>query len=249
MKRLFILKAGTTFPSTERNFGDFDLWTASAFREEDIKVCIQDVEHGADPPNPEDCSGVVITGSHSMVTDDLPWSVRLEQWLPLLLDAGIPLLGICYGHQLLARAAGGKVGFHPQGKEIGTVKIHLSPECAGDAIFGSFPRSFAAHVTHSQTVLGLPPGAVLLAFNDFEPNHAFRLGECAWGVQFHPEYTADIMRSYISEQAEELGAAGLSASELLGSVSETPFAAETLKRFARFVKARLGDKPGEEGRS
>jgi len=242
MKKLYIIKAGTTFPATVKQFGDFDTWTADTLGNVDVETCIVDAEHGATLPAAVECAGVIITGSHSMVTDDLPWSVKLEGWIPALLKARIPLFGICYGHQLLAQAAGGYVGFHPRGKEIGTVAVCLLPDCANDALFRLLPHSFFVHVTHVQTVLRLPPGATRLAANTYEPNHAFRLGECAWGVQFHPEYNAGVMRSYIEEQADELDSAGLDVPKLLCSVTETPVAAKTLRNFARMVEGRLTKK-------
>jgi len=174
------------------------------------------------------------------VTENLPWSVKLEKWIQLVFTAQIPILGICYGHQLLAQAAGGRVGFHPQGEEIGTVRIQLLPTCSNDPIFEALPGSFLAHVSHSQTVLELPKAAVRLAASDHEPNHAFRLGECAWGVQFHPEYSARIMRSYIQERANELEAAGVEIVQLLDAVSETPVATDVLRRFSNHVE-RLAD--------
>lgn len=235
MKRLYIIKAGSTFPAIAKQFGDFDTWTAAALGPVDIETCILDSEHSATLPVAGDCAGVVITGSHAMVTDDLPWSVKIEEWIPSLLEAHIPLFGICYGHQLLSRASGGQVGFHPRGKEIGTVPVHLLPDCANDALFCSLPQTFFVHVTHSQTVLRLPPNATCLAANAYEPNHAFRLGDCAWGIQFHPEYNTDIMRSYIKEQADELESAGRDVSELLHSVVETPVAAETLRIFSLMI--------------
>jgi GMP synthase (glutamine-hydrolysing) len=241
MKKLYIMKAGTTFPATAGEFGDFDQWTAKTLGLTDGEIAIVDAEHGAALPDARECSGAVITGSHAMVTDRLPWSVKLEEWIPSLLTAGTPLFCICYGHQLLAQAAGGRVGFHPRGKEIGTVTIHLLPECADDPLFQSLPQSFLAHVTHLQTVLDLPKGAIRLAANAHEHNHAFRLGDRAWGVQFHPEYSADIMRSYIDEQTEELESAGLDVSKLHYNVSETPFAAETLRNFGSLITRRPAD--------
>jgi len=239
MKRLYIIKAGTTFPAIAKQFGDFDKWTATALRVVDVETAIVDAENGASLPTAEECAGAVITGSHSMVTDNLPWSVKLEEWIMSLLNAGTPLFGICYGHQLLARAAGGQVGFLPQGKEIGTVGVHLLPDCANDPLFRSFPRSFCVHATHSQTVLSLPTEATCLAANAYEPNHAFRVGDWAYGVQFHPEYNIDIMRSYIQEQTDELKAAGMDVSKILSAVEETPVAAETLRNFGNIVRERL----------
>ena len=239
MRKLYIFKIGTTFSTIAKQLGDFDRWTAAALGAVAVQTCILDVENGAALPQVEECAGVVITGSHAMVTDKLPWSIKLEKWIPLLLKASVPLFGICYGHQLLAQAAGGQVGFHPQGKEIGTVPVHQLSEDADDPLFHSLPQSFVVHATHSQSVLRLPPGATRLAANDYEPNHAFRLGDCAWGVQFHPEYNGDIMRSYINEQEEELKSAGLDSAELCRTVSETPVAAEPLRNFARLVEERL----------
>jgi GMP synthase (glutamine-hydrolysing) len=159
-----------------------------------------------------------------------------------LLEARIPIFGICYGHKLLARAAGGQVGFHRCGREIGTVAVQLLPNSKNDDLFRMLPQSFFVHVMHSQTVLDLPPGARRLAANAFERNHAFRFGDCAWGVQFHPEYNADIMRSYIKEQAVEIESAGLDVSELLRAVVKTSVAAKTLRTFVRFVEGRLTNK-------
>jgi GMP synthase (glutamine-hydrolysing) len=242
MKRLCIIKAGTTFPATAKQFGDFDQWTVATLGITDVEIDIVDAENGADLPSAQECAGVVITGSHSMVTDRLPWSVRLEEWIRSLIHTDTPLFGICYGHQLLAQAAGGQVGFHPHGEEIGTVKVHLLPDCSNDPVFHSLPQSFLVHVTHEQTVLRLPTGAIRLAANPYEPNHAFRVGSWAWGVQFHPEYSKDIMRSYIREQKDELEAAGRNFPELLNTVSETPFAAQTLQNFGNMVKERLAGK-------
>lgn len=220
---------------------------AAALGAVDVETCVVDAEHGTALPAAGDCEGMVITGSHAMVTDDLAWRVKLEEWIPSLLEARMPLFGICYGHQLLVRATGGQVAFHRCGREIGTVAVQLLPDSMNDALFRMLPQSFFVHVTHSQTVRALPPGARRLAANAFEPNHAFRFGDCAWGVQFHPEYNADIMQSYIKEQAVEIESAGLDVSELLREVVQTSVAAKTLKSFARFVEGRLVNKTNAGG--
>ena len=238
MKKLFIIKTGSTFPATAKYFGDFEKWTTDALGAVNVETCIFDAKHDMPLPAATECAGVVITGSHSWVTDNLPWSVKLEKWIPSLLEARTPLFGICYGHQLIARAAGGLVGDCPRGQEIGTVAIHLLPECADDVLFRQLPQSFSVHATHSQTVQRLPPAAIRLAADNYEPNHAFRLGDSAWGVQFHPEFNAGIMRSYIKEQTDVLESAGMDVSELLNSVIETPVAAKVLRNFARIVEKR-----------
>ncbi len=172
-----------------------------------------------------------------MVTDNLPWSLAIEAWIQTIVAAQVPLLGICYGHQLLGRAMGGQVDYHPRGKEVGTFDIRLRAACDEDPLFSGLPEHFPVHTTHSQSVLALPPGAMLLAENDFEPHHAFRLGPCAWGVQFHPEYDSRIMRDYLLAQAESLTGAGREPAALLSAIRETPEANSILQKFASLALA------------
>lgn len=232
MKRLHIIKAGSTFPDAARRWGDMDAWIVRGLGVDCDDVCVVDAEHGGTLPDPGASCGVIVTGSQAMVTDNLPWSLALEAWIPPVVEAGVPFLGICYGHQLLARALGGGVGFHPGGREMGTVDVRLLPACSGDLLFGSLPTPFKAHVSHAQTVLELPQGAVRLACNAFEPTHAFRFGARAWGVQFHPEFDAEIMKCHIEKRAGELTKAGLSVPDLVRGVEDAPVAALLLGRFA-----------------
>lgn len=235
MKKLFIIKAGSTFPATAANHGDFEerVICGLGIPRRDTRVI--DACRGDTLPAPEDCIAAIITGAHCMVTDNLPWSLAIESWIPSLVQSETPLLGICYGHQLLARAMGGHVDFHPRGKEVGTVDIRLTGGYLTDPLFAAQPRRFPAHATHAQSVLSLPPEAVLLAENDFEPHHAFRIGPCAWGVQFHPEYNHLIMRDYILAQAESLTLLGQDTERLLLNVCETPAAKGLLARFAQLA--------------
>ncbi|MCW7755223.1 glutamine amidotransferase [Desulfobotulus sp. H1] len=236
MQTLFIIKTGSTFASLSRQFGDFDSWIRTALGPVSFPVITVDAEKTEVLPAAEDCCGVIITGSHAMVTDALSWSRILEAWIPSLLQAKIPLLGICYGHQLLARAAGGEAGFHPRGPETGTVMLTRLPESKGDPLLGSLPPSFPVHATHAQTVLKLPDNAIRLAFSDHEANHAFRIPPCAWGVQFHPEYTEAIMQAYILEEKLRGERNESTTDTLLKNVVATPQASELLQTFARIVQ-------------
>lgn len=238
MKTLHIIKTGTTFPDTLREFGDFDSWTAESLGDIDIPISIVDIEHGAPLPEIDSCAGVIITGSHAMVTDDLPWSLALEEWVKELLTEEIPIFGICYGHQLLGRAAGGQVGFHPQGKEVGTVSVEKQPASASDPLFADQPATFNVHATHAQSVLSLPEQAALLASNDYEPHHAFRVGPVAWGVQFHPEYSPEIMQAYVEHQRDVLIEQGRDVPAILATIAETPIATNVYRKFGQLVVDR-----------
>lgn len=233
MPSLYIIKTGSTFPTFAPDNGDFEDWVRQGLgKNADLEVRVIGANTGEALPDPEACAGIVITGSHAMVTDKEPWSEAIAAWLPALIAAEVPVLGICYGHQLLAHATGGVVGYHPHGKEIGTVPVALTENAESDDLFSGLPATFAAHATHSQTVLSLPEGAVHLARNAFEPHHAFRVGKAAWGVQFHPEFDAPIMREYIQQQAEPLRRDKQNPEELVAGVIETPVAAEVLARFS-----------------
>ena len=236
MKYLHIIKTGSTYSSIREKVGDFEDWTFSALDPGDLPVQVLDVEKNPELPAAEKCLGLVITGSHAMVTDSLPWSRKLEQWIPGMVERGVPILAICYGHQLLARAMGGRVDYHPRGIESGTKDLLLHGDAATDILLADSPSAFKAHTDHSQSVISLPKGSVTLAHSRHESHHVFRIGDCAWGLQFHPEFTAEIMKLYILEQAEKLREAGLDPDKLLDEVSETPEAMRIAGRFTGVVR-------------
>lgn len=234
-RNLYILKTGTTFPKIKKDLGDFEDWTIKAMASPNAPVRLLDMASGAMLPDPVDCLGAVITGSHSMVTDDLPWSLAIEKWLPSLVSRKIPVLAICFGHQLLGRSMGGKVAFRPGGIETGTVNVCLNSDASADPLFAELSSPFSVHVDHSQSVVSLPPGAVLVASSEDEPNMAFRIGKYAWGVQFHPEFNALIMRRYVLEQQEKLRCSGIDVERVLEDIRETPSSAGILERFCRLA--------------
>jgi len=237
LPRVVILKTGTTYPSLRDTFGDFDSWFVARLASE-LNVNVVDVTVDELPGVPHNWDGIVVTGSPAMVSDRALWSERTGHWLADAVKAQIPVLGVCYGHQLLAHALGGEVGFHPGGRETGTHPVELLDAALDDPLFQGLPRRFPAQLTHRQSVLRLPEGATLLARNDFEAHQAFRVGPCAWGVQFHPEFSDEVMRAYLEVQAPDLRKEGLDADALLAGVSSAPEASSLLERFSRVVMNR-----------
>lgn len=187
-------------------------------------------------PKPEDISAVIITGSHAMVTDLHDWSCYTSEWLKQAALRDIPVLGICYGHQMLAQTFGGIVDFHPQGTEAGTVRVQLTEDGRKDLLFKVLPPEFSAHVAHAQTVINLPSNARILAKNDFEPHQAISIGDNTWGVQFHPEFKAGIEQLYINMEKEELAAQGQDIEALYRSVHEHVYGELLLKRFIELAR-------------
>ncbi len=237
---LVIVKAGSTFDALRAQSGDFEHWIADGLGTQALPILVVDPRRGDTLPDAGAVSGVVVTGSHAMVSHREPWSETTAAWLAQLVARHTPVLGICYGHQLLAHALGGEAGNHPQGAEVGTVSVTLDDAAATDELMRGLPAQFAANVVHWQSALRLPEGAVRLAGNDHEPVQAFRVGKNAWGLQFHPEFDADTMRGYIDMLADGLRREGADPAALRERVTPTDTAAGLLGRFARIVEAHQG---------
>ena len=235
MKPLLIVKTGDTMPYLRRRRNDFEDWVIDGFDGTINDIVVAAPHRGDALPAPAETSGVVITGSHAMVTDHEKWSEQTAAWIPGVIASEVPLLGICYGHQLLAHALGGSIYASPTGIEIGTVEVAFQSEAAADPLLKNLPSRIKVHASHTQSVARLPQNAVLLASNDNEPHHAFVVGKTAWGLQFHPEFDAEIMRTYIDEFAESIRSNGQNPEALKQSVQETPYSRFILKRFAEIV--------------
>lgn len=236
MNPVLIVKTGSTVPSIPPERGDFEHWISTGMGLVAPQYRVVDVRAGERLPEPGEVAGIVVTGSAAMVTEALPWSEAAAQWLQQAVAQSVPVLGICYGHQLLAHALGGKVDFHAGGREIGTTMVTLTEAARHDALFAALPESFPVNVSHMQTVVTLPPQAVVLATNGFEPFHAVRFREQAWGVQFHPEFAADVMHAYLQDRHSQLVAEGFDPAVLEQQVAETPVAGSLLRRFVRLLK-------------
>lgn len=237
-KPLLILKTGSTHAAIRERLGDFEDWMANGLRQGGaVAIHTHDAVRYGLPEAPRHWAGVVITGSHAMVSEHAPWSEALVPWLREAVHTGTPVLGICYGHQLLAHALGGEVGHHPAGVEIGTVIVDRQPASAGDPLLGDLPAHFPAQSVHWQSVRRLPPGAVLLASSAHEAHHAFRIGEQAWGVQFHPEFSDQALRAYLEGMGPTLAEEGLGAAQIADNLQPTPEAASLLPRFAQLTLA------------
>lgn len=222
MQPVLVLKVGDTYPDIASELGDFEDWILAGLGPLVGGVQVVDARYAA-LPDPHDYAGAVVTGSHSMVSDMPALSLETEEWLRCAVAIDLPILGICYGHQLLASAFGGEVGYHPE-MEVGTVSIKTTDLVRMDALFHHLPASFQAYAVHSQSVLKLPPQAVRLAYNDY----AFRIGDSAWGVQFCPDFSEMVMRRYVRKIADQLDYPACVA-------SKSP-AASILSKFSEFIQ-------------
>jgi GMP synthase (glutamine-hydrolysing) len=159
---------------------------------------------GTPPPRPIDDYGAVFVfggAMHADQDDHHPWLRDENFFIQRLLDLHVPLLGVCLGAQLIAKACHAPVGPAPE-SEVGWCRIELTAEAHGDPLLGSLPASFEAFQWHHYTY-GVPAGAVELA-RSRSCTQAFRLGDSVWGIQFHAEVTLRQVRGWTREAAHDL---------------------------------------------
>jgi GMP synthase - Glutamine amidotransferase domain len=234
-KRIHIIKTGKTYECINSRFGDFDDMITQKLGIPTENIAVWPIYEKDMLPAVEDISAVIITGSHSMVTDNEVWSIKLGEWLRKLSELSIPILGICYGHQLLAQAFGGVVNYHPKGPEFGTVNIYTTVEGKKDPLLGAMPDIFPGHAAHSQSIIQLPDDAVVLARNEFENNHAFVINKNIWGVQFHPEFNSGIIKAYIDSASDRLKQLGYDVEALKKNVVDSDVGTKLLRRFIELI--------------
>ena len=232
-KPLLIIRTGRAPDPIRARHGDFPQWFRLGLRVGHDHLHIVDVERGDELPPPEQCAGAVITGSASMVTERLSWSERAAGWIRNAMDVDLPMFGVCYGHQLMSHALGGLVDYLPGGREMGTHAVERLDAGHDDPLASKLPASFRVHLTHEQSVLEVPQGAVVLARSARDPHQLLRYGPNAISTQFHPEFSADIMRAYIRRKASALSAEGQPPAPLYAGVAPTPVARNMLRAFVR----------------
>ena len=242
-RALLVLKTGETLPAVRSHCGDFEDWIALGLGRTVEEVLVAAVYAGEPLPPVETLSGVVISGSPAMVSERAEWSEAAARWLAeIVVNDALPVLGLCYGHQLLAHALGGEVGRNPNGREMGTIELSFPPDGSdpdvADRLAPLFtPGVFPAHFSHVEAVLRPPPGARVLAGTGLDPHSVIAFGPRQWGVQFHPEFDREVMQRYVAARREVLIGESLDPDAMIAKVVETAYLNAVLERFAAVVDA------------
>jgi len=230
-KPLVILQTGNAPDPIRNQHGNFPQMFLRQGNLDTTQVQIVDLQAGERPLSPEHYAGAIITGSRSMVTEHLDWSEFAADWIRQAMLLDLPLFGACYGHQLMAYALGGEVDYHPAGLEVGTVEIELLPEAAQDPLLCALPTRFNANLIHLQTVLTPPASATVLARSAHDPHQILRYGPNAVSTQFHPEFTATIMKTYLPWLKQASPDDGVDYDQKLQQINETPLSQGLLLAF------------------
>lgn len=187
--KLTIIETGLVPEPIREAFDDYPAMFRQLLRAADPELEFETISviRGESLPDPASLQAILITGSPAGVYDDDPWIAPLKEFIRRAADAGVPQIGICFGHQVMAEALGGKVVKSEKGWGIGrhTYKVQACPDWTG----GDCPQSVSVPVSHQDQVVALPPGARVIAASDFTPFAALDYGETpAISFQCHPEF-------------------------------------------------------------
>ena len=198
-----ILEAGANRPELAQRYGSYVDFFESYFGKHNpnIEFKAYPVFAGEMPPSIEDSDAYVITGSRDSTYDDHPWIADLKSFVRRAADRR-PILGICFGHQLIADAFGGVVAKSPKGWGIG---VHHYDVYQAQAWMRPAREDFSLLVSHQDQVITPPPGATVLAGSDFCPIGMMALGETVATLQSHPEMSKPFVTDLYEARRAQIG--------------------------------------------
>lgn len=200
LPHITILMAGHTLPPIQEMYGDFDSWFQTR-PEQPAGYTVHYMYRDPTLPDPRESDGWIITGSPDSVNDPLDWLPSVRKQLATAVEMDHPMLGVCFGHQLLAQSMGAKVEMSRKGWELGAATIHLTADGLESDLFKGLNKEMGVYQTHHDVVTEIPAGAKILATNEMGIQ-AIGLGERIFGVQFHPEFTPGIAAMYVELRSE-----------------------------------------------
>jgi len=175
--KIGILQTGHSPDSLIGEMGDYDQLFQRMLAGQGFEFETYAVVDGVFPDGPDDADGWIITGSRYGVYEDHDWIPPLEALVRAIRDSGKPMIGVCFGHQVIAQALGGKVEKFAGGWAIGRTEYTMGGE------------TIALNAWHQDQVTERPEGARVLASNDFCENAILTYGDTIWTVQPHPEFS------------------------------------------------------------
>ncbi len=192
--KIGILQTGHSPEGLVGDFGDYGEMFVHLLGGQDFEFEIFSVVDGILPKNVIEADGWLITGSKFGAYEDLPWIPLLEDFLRQAYASGIPIVGICFGHQILAKALGGKVEKYQGGWSVGATDYSLRDS----------DQTITLNAWHQDQVVKRPDGAEVLASSPFCENAVLIYDEKALTIQAHPEFGTDFVKGLIEKRGRGL---------------------------------------------
>jgi GMP synthase-like glutamine amidotransferase len=196
--KIGILAAGDTPPALKTEFGSYAqmLINLLSRAEPSFEFEVFDVEHNQFPQSATVCDAWAITGSRHNVDDSFEWIDRLRRLILSIQERDAPLIGICFGHQIMAQVMGANVGPAPNGWGLGVHTYQL----ADSELKHALGDTFDLNAVHRYQVLSLPKGAEVIAHSDFCPIAALKYSDQMASFQAHPEFLTVFERSLLEHK-------------------------------------------------
>jgi GMP synthase-like glutamine amidotransferase len=204
-----LLMVGHVDPKSQHIGGDYPELFADILAPLGVELIRYDLDEGRFPTDVKECEGWLCSPSRMSTYDDVPWLPDAEELLRQIVNTEVPYVGICFGHQLLAQAFGGTVERSSYGWGVGVrdyeVVKHQSWMTQAETAPGR-PGHIALIGSHQDQVITLPSDAELLFTSEYCPNGGITLGERAWTIQVHPEFTPALADHLLAGRIELIGA-------------------------------------------
>ena len=189
---IIIVSNGPGLKDVVEKFGHSSEWIPQAINDPSINYQVLKAYEG-DVCNIDNYDGFIITGSKYSVYDDFNWINELKGFIKSIVSHNKPILGICFGHQILAECLGGKVEHNKLGWELGSYSINLTESGLNHKLFSGINNQDIVYESHQDIVINLPANATLLADTD-KSIQSFQYNDNVYGVQFHPEFSWEVTR-------------------------------------------------------
>ena len=190
MKRIGILQTGILGGELSQKFGEYPDMFVDMLGDEDFTYQTYAVVKGEFPKSPEECDGWIITGSKHGAYEDHPWIKPLEGFIRELVASKRPTIGICFGHQIMAQAMGGKVVKSDKGWGVGVHEYENLETGTRDKLLAF----------HQDQVIAPPPGAVVTHRSDFCEFAGLRYSDTCLTLQPHPEHIVEFTKDLLDER-------------------------------------------------
>ena len=196
MKEILIIDCGPSLSDVSKHYGVAPEWIMESLKDKGCNFAWVKPYEG-DRFQLSDSDAWIITGSPRSVYEESDWMLDIEEGLRKMQISPKPVLGICFGHQLIAKSFGGEVELNPKGWELGAYPVQFTEVGKKSQLFSGMYDNAIVYESHQDSVTVLPENAVELARNN-KGNQAFIIHDNFYGVQFHPEFSWEVMKMYVS---------------------------------------------------